>query len=114
MAQRLLQGVQLRTETLALDMFTKAGMQGDFLKIPETRKYFKMEQHLPSKVIDRGSLSSWEQGGKKDAFDRARERVNELLASYKRSALSSQAEHDLRAIVMEQARRAGMDHLPGI
>jgi len=114
MAQRLLQTVQPRTESLALEMFAKAGAQGDFLKIPETRKYFRMEQHLPSKVIDRGSLHSWEQSGKRDAFARARERVKELLAGYKRPAISPEVENKLRSIMAEHARRAGMAHLPGI
>jgi trimethylamine:corrinoid methyltransferase-like protein len=114
MAQRVLQGVQVRTETLALDMFAKAGAQGDFLKIPETRKLFRLEQHLPSKVIDRGSLHSWEQTGKMDAFGRAKERVKELLSGYKRPEMSERVEESLRAIVREQASRVGMDDLPGI
>ena len=114
MAQRLLQGVQSRTGTLALEMFKKAGTQGDFLKLPETRQLFRLEQHLPTKVIDRGSLHSWEQGGKKDAFKRAKDRVQELLASYKRPEISSQVEQNLRGIVMEQAKRHGMENLPGI
>src|SRR5208283_2040423 len=50
MAQRLLQGVHACTETLALDMFAKVGTQGDFLKLPETRKLFRQEQHIPAKV----------------------------------------------------------------
>jgi trimethylamine--corrinoid protein Co-methyltransferase len=114
MAQRVVQGVEPRTESLALEMFAKAGAAGDFLKLPETRKLFRSEQHLPSKVIDRGSLNSWEQNGKKDAFARARERVRELLSSYKRQELAASVEQDLRMIVEEQAKKAGMDHLPGI
>ena len=114
MALRLLQAVQPRTESLALEMFAKAGVKGDFLKIPETRKYFRLEQHLPSKVIDRGSLHSWEQSGKRDAFGRAREQVKELLRAYKRPAISPQVESDMRALVTEQAKGAGMAQLPGI
>jgi trimethylamine--corrinoid protein Co-methyltransferase len=114
MAQRLLQGIQPRTESLALEMFAKAGSQGDFLKIPETRKYFRMEQLLPSKVIDRGSLHSWEQSGKRDTFTRAREQVRELVAAYKQPKILPKVENDLLAIVTEQAKRAGMTELPGI
>jgi trimethylamine--corrinoid protein Co-methyltransferase len=114
MAQRVVQGVEPRSESLALEMFSKAGAAGDFLRLPETRKLFRSEQHLPSKVIDRGSLNSWEQNGKKDAFARARERVQELLSSYKRPELAASVEQDLRIIVKQQAKKAGMDHLPGI
>jgi len=112
MAQRLLQGVQARSATLALDMFAKVGAQGDFLKLPETRKLFRLEQHLPTKVIDRGSLNSWEQTGKKDTFSRAKERTNELLGAYKRPELRLGVEQELRRIVEEHAKRGGMERLP--
>jgi trimethylamine--corrinoid protein Co-methyltransferase len=48
MAQRLLQGVQACQERLALDMFAKVGAQGDFLKLPETRKLFRQEHSVKS------------------------------------------------------------------
>jgi trimethylamine---corrinoid protein Co-methyltransferase len=114
MAQRTVQGIEPRTESLALEMFAKAGAAGDFLKLPETRKLFRSEQLLPSKVIDRSSLNSWEQKGKKDAFTRARERVVELLSSYKRPELAASVERNLREIVTQQASKTGMQHLPGI
>ncbi len=112
MARRLLQGVQVRTKSLALDMFAKAGQQGNFLKITETREMFKHEQHIPSTVIDRGSLRSWEQSGKKDAFDRAKTRVNELVASYRRPELHPETSEALHRIMTERAERAGMRNLP--
>lgn len=114
MAQRLLQGVQARTETLALDMFAKVGAQGDFLKLPETRKLFRQEQLIPTKVIDRGSLHSWEQSGKKDVFARAKERVDELVATYERPELRPEVDQAVRRVVKEQARREGMERLPEI
>lgn len=114
MAQRLLQGVQAGAETLALDMFAKLGAHGDFLKLPDTRKLFRQEQRIPTKVIDRGSLNSWEQSGKKDAFARAKERVNELVAAYQRPELRSDVEHRLRNIVEKLAAREGMEHVPEV
>ena len=114
MVQRLLRGVQTYDGTVALQMFAKAGTRGDFLKLPETRKLFKQEQHLPTKVIDRGSLNSWEQSGKKDIVARAKERVQELLAGYRRPGISAESESQLKEFMLAQARRTGMDRLPGI
>jgi len=114
MAQRLLRGVQSYEGTLAIEMFTKAGAKGDFLKLPETRKMFKQEQYLPSKVIDRGSLNSWEEGGRKDIVARAKERVQELMTSYRRPEIPADAEANLRNFMTAQARHMGMDGLPGI
>ncbi len=112
MAWRLVQGVQPRTETLALDMFANVGTSGDFLKLPETRKLFRQEQYIPSKAIDRGSLHSWEQAGKKNCFDRAKERVTELVAAYRRPELSREVNQGLRHIVEERAKQAGAERLP--
>jgi trimethylamine--corrinoid protein Co-methyltransferase len=53
-AQRLIEGIQSRGVSLAVDMFAQAGLQGDFLKLKETRTLFRKEQHFPSGVIDRG------------------------------------------------------------
>ena len=112
MAQRLLRGVQAGTATLALDVFASLGAHGDFLKLPQTRKLFRQEQHIPSKVIDRGSLNSWELAGKKDVFARARDRVIELVATYKRPELPSGVEQRLRSIAEDLAKREGMELLP--
>lgn len=114
MAERLRKGVQAVTESLAAEMFRKVTAQGDFLKLPETRRLFRNEQHIPGKVIDRGSLHSWEEAGKKDTFDRAKERVAELISAYRRPELSPAVRRALRTIVEEQAKREGMECLPEI
>jgi trimethylamine:corrinoid methyltransferase-like protein len=105
--------VEVQTESLATALFAQAGPDGQFLKLKETRRLFKQEQYLPSKVIDRVSNRAWQAGGSLDTFARARARVDELLARYVRPALSAEAERDMRALVEREARRAGMDHLPG-
>jgi trimethylamine:corrinoid methyltransferase-like protein len=105
-----LQGVQACTETLALDTFAKIGAQGDFLKLPETRKLFRQEQHIPAKVIDRGSLNSREQSGKKDAFAQSERTSGRLQAP----ELLPEVERRLRSIVEELAKRHGMEHLPAV
>ena len=85
--QRLLQGVRSDYPTLALEAFAAAGPAGDFLKLPETRRLFRQEQYLPSKVIDRTSIRAWQDAGSPDAAARANARVNELVASYRRPTL---------------------------
>jgi trimethylamine--corrinoid protein Co-methyltransferase len=113
MAQRLLQGIQQRTPTLATAAFAQPGLKGDFLKLKETRQLFKLEQILPSPVVDRGSLRAWQEAGSPDTFARARARVADLLARYRRPELPPDVESGLYAIARREARRLGMDHLPG-
>jgi trimethylamine--corrinoid protein Co-methyltransferase len=114
MAQRLLQGLRPRTATLATGSFAQASPQGDFLTLPETRQWFRLEQLLPSAVIDRGTLRAWQEAGSADAFARARARVRELLGRYRRPELAADVERELFAIVEREAGRAGLIHLPGV
>jgi trimethylamine--corrinoid protein Co-methyltransferase len=114
MAQRLLRGIEVHTETLATAMFAQTGLSGQFLKLKETRRMFQQEQYLPSKVIDRVSNRAWQDAGSLDTFARARVRAGELLAAYRRPALSVEIERDLRALVEREAQRAGLNHLPGL
>jgi trimethylamine--corrinoid protein Co-methyltransferase len=114
MAQRLLRGIGTPTETLATAMFAQTGLKGEFLKIKDTRRLFQGEQHLPSKVIDRGSMRAWQEAGLLDMFARAKNRVNELLAAYQRPTLSPDVERELMALVQRAAKAAGMEALVGM
>ena len=115
MAQRLLRGIDTPTETLATATFAQTGLSGQFLKLKETRRLFQQEQYLPSKVIDRVSNRAWQDAGALDTFARAKARVNDLLAAYQRpAALSAEVERGLRDLVQYEARRAGMEQLPGV
>ena len=112
MAQRMLAGIELRTETLATALFEGINFKGDFLKQKVTRELFSKEQHLPSSVIDRDSNRGWQASGSLDTFARAKERTNELLAAYERPRYSPEQDRELRTIVENLARKAGMDALP--
>ena len=114
MAQHLLRGIGTPTETLATAMFAQTGLKGDFLKLKETRRLFQQEQHLPSKVIDRGSMRVWQESGSLDAFGRAKIRVNELLGNYQRPVIAPETEQALVAWVRREAQAVGMSELPGV
>jgi trimethylamine:corrinoid methyltransferase-like protein len=63
---------------------------------------------------DHGSIRTWQQAGGLDTFARAKARVKDLLAAYKRPALPSEVERELRGIVERKAKKAGMDKLPAL
>lgn len=112
MAQRLLRGVDTPTETLATATFATVGLEGRFLEIEETRRLFRREQYLPSPVIDRLSHRAWQEAGSLDAFERARRRVDELLAAYRRPAIDPAIEAALISLVRREADRVGLGELP--
>jgi trimethylamine--corrinoid protein Co-methyltransferase len=113
MAKRMLEGMKVHTETLATGFYEGVNFKGgDFLKQKITMKLFREEQHLPSKVIDRDSMRGWRESGTMDTFARARIRVQEILASYKRPELDPEKVHQLHAFVLDLAKQAGLEALP--
>jgi trimethylamine--corrinoid protein Co-methyltransferase len=111
-AQRLLEGIEARGPSLATAMFAQTGLHGDFLSLKETRALFRKEHHFPSAVIDRGLAAA--DGASPDVLERARQRVEELLASYERHALPADREEELIAFALRVGGKAGLDGLPGI
>jgi len=110
-AQRLIEGIEPRTPSLAVGMFAQTGLQGDFLKLKDTRTLFRKEQHFPSTVIDRGFASM---DATPDILTRARQRVDELLSTYQRHPLSPECERELIAFAQSEGEEAGLEGLPGI
>ena len=111
-AQRLIEGIQPRGVSLAVDMFAQTGLQGDFLKLKETRALFRKEQHFPSAIIDRGLPGP--DGVSPEIVQRARHRVEELISSYERHPLQSVVEEELVAFAQREAKPTGLEKLPGI
>ena len=113
MAQRMLEGMKIHTDTLATGFYEGVNFKGgDFLKQKITLKLFQKEQHMPGTVIDRDSMRGWKESGSMDAFARARVRVQQLLASYTKPELDPDRVTELHAYVAELARQAGPDSLP--
>jgi trimethylamine--corrinoid protein Co-methyltransferase len=114
MAKRLVQGIHVQTETLATELFEGINFKADFLKQKITRKLFMKEQYMPSEVIDRGSIRTWQEKGSQDAFRRACTRTNDLLANYRRPAAPPEKEAELLSLLRSLASTAGLDKLPEI
>jgi len=104
MIGRFLQGVEVNSETLALDLIDEVGpIPGFYLDKEHTRKWWKKEHFLP-KVADRLSLPEWVASGKKIALDYAKERMEEILATHKPESLTPKQEEEVERI-LEEARQ---------
>ena len=112
MAKRLIGGVEARDEPIALGLMRNLGHRADYLAQTHTLKWFDKEFYIPSAVIDRGSLDAWQRKGAKTAWERAQDRVNELLAGYEPSPISDELRAELRDITTQAAQKFGMDELP--
>ncbi len=110
-AQRLIEGIEPRSESLATAMFAQTGLSGDFLKLKETRALFRKEQHFPSAVIDRGLPAMDNAPG---VLERARVRAEELHSAYERHPLAAEREAEMIAFARREGEKAGLSGLPAI
>jgi trimethylamine--corrinoid protein Co-methyltransferase len=114
MVRRLLAGIRPRGDSLAAELLAMTGHHGNFLELRHTRQWFKAEQHLPSEVIDRGSVRVWEEAGRPDAAARCRRRAADLIAGWRPRPPSAEAAKELRRMVEGASSKAGMEALPAV
>jgi trimethylamine--corrinoid protein Co-methyltransferase len=112
MVKRLMRGVEIREQPIALDLIRQLGHRAEYLSQPHTLQWFKQEQYIPSKIIDRSNYDGWQQKGKLSAFDRAHTQVKKQLEKYQPSPIAREVRSELRNITAKAAERFGMSTLP--
>ncbi len=83
MTLRVLRGIEVNDETLAVDIINRVGPGGNYLMDDFTLKYMRDEYFYPSNVINREMRALWESHGDEDAKDRARKIAIDILKSHK-------------------------------
>jgi trimethylamine--corrinoid protein Co-methyltransferase len=78
MVKRILRGIPVTDETMALDVMDTVGPGGHYLEHDHTYNRFKTEIWRP-KLLDRHNWEDWNMEGSKRYGDRVHERVIELL-----------------------------------
>lgn len=112
MAKRLLAGIELREQPIALDLMRELGHKAEYLAHPHTLKWFQQEQYIPSTVIDRMSYDGWRSSGGQSAFERAKHAVKEKIGKYQPSGLNADVRKELLKITQQAAAKFGLQELP--
>jgi trimethylamine--corrinoid protein Co-methyltransferase len=81
MNRRLLRGLDVNDETLALDVIAAGGRDGDFIKQPHTMRHCRTAQWRPT-VLNRASRDNWEKAGSPDLREKARQKALHILATH--------------------------------
>lgn len=89
MCLRTLRGIEVTDETMAVDLICEVGAAGDFLGERHTVKHMRTEFFQPE-IADRNERGHWEKDGKKDATQRAREKVMEILNNHQPTHIPSE------------------------
>ncbi len=100
MVRRILGGLEVSDETMAVDVIDKVGPGGHFLAEEHTYRHFR-ENWFP-KLFDRSSYEIWKQNGSSTLGDRINTRVREILETHQPEGLPD----DIKAKLAEIIARA--------
>lgn len=100
MIRRMLDGVPVNDETLAVDTIREVGIGGEFVTHQHTFDYFKSNQS-GSPLIDRNTRGVWQDEGSKDMHTRCNEFAKEVLSTHQPEPLPEGTAQTLRDIVAE-------------
>ena len=103
MARRLARGIEVTTERLAFDVIKEVGPRGNFLTADHTLRHFRAEQFFPTLLV-RDRYDTWEAAGGKRMEERARDRVQQILATHEPEPLPEKMTKELQAIYASARR----------
>ncbi len=113
MAKRLVNGVAVTNETLAIKELQKVGKEGgDFLRLNHTLTWFRREHFLPDELVDRQPYESWLAQGSKNSLQRAQEYVEKTLKTHQSEMPSVNQQIALDEIVQTFMKRYEVHKLP--
>jgi trimethylamine--corrinoid protein Co-methyltransferase len=98
MVKRIMQGISVNRETLAVDVISRVGPGGHFLDDDHTVAHFKKDIWIPD-LIDRNNLENWTRNGRKSMGERARERVYQILKVHQPKPLEEKVIQELKSII---------------
>jgi trimethylamine--corrinoid protein Co-methyltransferase len=100
MAKRIMQGIPVNKESLAIDVISKVGPGGHFLQERHTMTHFKKDIWIPT-LLDRRNLGDWEEAGRKSMGDRARNKVRGILEAHVPLPIEEKVVKELKAMIAE-------------
>lgn len=113
-AKRILRGIEVTPETLAVDWIERIGPGGDFLSTDHTLKHFRSEFWYPS-LLDRQMREGWESAGQKSLGERVQERLDRLLDGQEPIPLPTEVESKIESILAAAEQRvAGVPALQAV
>jgi trimethylamine--corrinoid protein Co-methyltransferase len=96
MAMRVLRGIEVDDETLALDAIDEVGPGGHYLMAEHTIRHMRSEFYYPSAVVDRQGWDMWQEAGALGAQERAKEIARDILADHQPEPLDPDVESWIR------------------
>ncbi len=97
MACKVLKGIEVDADHLALDVINTVGPGGNFMVSPHTMKHMRSEYFQGNGVTDRNIRHQWEQSGSLDTRERAKAIVRKILSVKETPYISEEIDQAIRA-----------------
>jgi trimethylamine--corrinoid protein Co-methyltransferase len=105
MVKRILDGITVNDETLALDVIRSVGPGGDYLQQDHTVQFFRKELFFP-RLFRRQTIEQWLNSGGKMIHEVAHERVQEILSKAGPVELPASVDKELERALNKAIQRA--------
>ena len=96
--ERVVRGMEVNKETLAVNLVRKVGHGGQFLKEPHTLKHFRNELWMPD-ISCRSAFGRWITRGGHDVVETAREKARKILNEHHPEELNPDVKSALAKIL---------------
>ncbi len=107
MAKQAHRGISSRDEMWLDDVIQRVGPGGNFLSQKSTAINMRSGEWLPPELGMHKTQKAWQDAGKKDILEEAREKVEHLLATHKPLALGDDVEKELDKIYKRAQESVG-------
>ena len=107
MVSRILGGIEVTEETLAVDEICKVGPNASYLGTPFTAKNFRKE-HFITTLLDRRSLDTWLKTGSKDITAVAREKAKKILKEHEPVPMDKGVTAELEKYIKKESKTYGL------
>jgi trimethylamine--corrinoid protein Co-methyltransferase len=104
MIERLVSGVEVSDEALAVDVIDKVGPGGHFLAQKHTREHHRKEHFIP-KLFDTQPYENWIKTGSKEIRERTRDEIKRILKEHQPPPIDKALEKKLWEYVKEIEKR---------
>jgi trimethylamine--corrinoid protein Co-methyltransferase len=108
MVTRILGGIDVNEETLAVDEICKFGST-NYLGSPQTRKMFRKEHYIPT-LFDRRGWEAWLKAGGRDISQEARRKAKWILKEHQVKSIDKDVQAEIDGFI----RKATKESLDGI
>jgi trimethylamine--corrinoid protein Co-methyltransferase len=103
MIMKMIEGISVNDDTLAVDLIRKVGHEGHFLAEKHTLLHSR-EAWVP-KITDARPFQTWKEAGAKSVVENAREKVKEILKTHKPEPLDANVREKLTELIRSAEKK---------